>query len=135
MSRWFLTSNEDCDRKARSACERARLRPSGTVSALGLFGNAYFKRVHSTENVTHCGNDAWICSAGTIIYLCGNHHLSRRNRRKGASEMLHRFHLRRSAGNSVQRNRALCNCHSSWRSDCDLHRSPRFTKSLLHTYR
>ena len=68
MSLWYLTSSDDANRKARDMCERAGLRPSGEISEKNCKGRAYFKRAIVTENMTRCGEDAWICSAGTIVY-------------------------------------------------------------------
>jgi hypothetical protein len=44
------------------------LRPSGEISESTCHGRAYFKRAVATPNLTRCAQDAWICSAGTIIY-------------------------------------------------------------------
>lgn len=68
MSRWYLTSSENADRDARVVCQRARLRSSGVMSGPNCYGQAYFKRVVATPNVAKCGDENWICSAGTIIY-------------------------------------------------------------------
>jgi hypothetical protein len=68
MSLWYLTSSENAHREAQRVCERAGLRPSGEISETNCYGRAYFKRFVTTDNLAKCGDDAWICSAGTIIY-------------------------------------------------------------------
>jgi hypothetical protein len=68
MSRWHLTSSENADREARSVCQRANLRSSGQISDANCHGQAYLKRVVATANLLKCGENDWICSAGTIIY-------------------------------------------------------------------
>ena len=67
MSRWHLTSNEGAENEARAACQRSHLRPSGQMSGPNLYGEAYFKRVPSTPNLVQCGEDDWLCAAGTLI--------------------------------------------------------------------
>ena len=74
-----VTSSQNADREAQRVCERAGLRPSGEISEANCYGRAYFKRVVITDNLTKCGDNAWICSAGTIIYesRMGNEALSK----------------------------------------------------------
>lgn len=68
MSLWYLTSSENAHREAQRVCEKAGLRQSGEISETTCYGRVYFKRAVATPNLTKCAQDAWICSAGTIIY-------------------------------------------------------------------
>lgn len=68
MSRWYLTSSESANREAQVVCERANLRSSGRMAAINCQGQAYFKRVIATPNLLNCGENNWICCAGTMIY-------------------------------------------------------------------
>jgi hypothetical protein len=68
MSRWYLTSSESASRAAQIVCGHANLRSSGKISDMNCHGQAYFKRVVATPNLIHCGENNWICSAGTMIY-------------------------------------------------------------------
>jgi hypothetical protein len=68
MSRWYLTSSEKADNGARFACQQANLRSSGHISDPNCRGQAYFKRAVTTPNLVRCGENDWICCAGTLVY-------------------------------------------------------------------
>ncbi|KAA0894079.1 hypothetical protein [Oryzomonas rubra] len=68
MARWYLTSNENSHQQAENACRRAGLNSSGHRSTHNCHVQAYLKRAVGTNNLVTCGEDDWICSAGTIIY-------------------------------------------------------------------
>ncbi len=68
MSRWYLTSSEDSSINAESVCDKAGLRSSGHISDPNCHAQAYMKRVVDVPTFVKCGENDWICSAGTIIY-------------------------------------------------------------------
>jgi hypothetical protein len=68
MSAWYLGSSAADCAEARNHCERSRLVLSAEVSGPGFFGGIYQKRALPTLNFLKCGEDKWICSAGTLIY-------------------------------------------------------------------
>jgi len=63
-----MTSSETADKKAEYVCEGAGLNSSGYVSGANCHVQAYRKRAVDTPNFVECGEEDWICSAGTIIY-------------------------------------------------------------------
>lgn len=68
MSRWYVTSSAESYRRGQLAGKNAGLRVSGQISGRGLFGESYYKRVTTSTNLVHIEENAWICSAGTLVY-------------------------------------------------------------------
>lgn len=68
MALWHLSSDNPSSREAHALCERAGLRSSAEIAEANCYGRAYFKRVVVTPNFVRFAEDAWICSAGTMVY-------------------------------------------------------------------